>query len=344
MQTTALLLTLASVLLVSGVSFTPLVHFNGCPSGTVNGNTACALDLSFTFGTPKLVPAVQVTLLSQLTGAPKQLFSTVSSDDTGTLSFTRQITLCPSGRPGGQQTIVAEAVFLEAGTAKVLASASASLSILCPGRVTRDPKFYGFDGEIYFVKGEVGKTYAIISDRHVQVNALFDQHGAFYTHQTFMQEIGILIGSQHRIQLLRNGNIITNNRESTCLSLPSIYSPTFLLTCVLEGRDNRYQLDVARFHLEFFTKANGTMINMQASLNAKSALNLDKNRQIHGLLGQTADYDQVPRKGVPHAQQGEGWIEGVYTDYEVSHVFAYDFKYSQFTGENIPYIENKFEN
>jgi len=73
------------------------------------------------------------------------------------------------------------------------------------------------------------------------------------------------------------------------------------------------------------------MVNLQAEFKPSN-----EDYSIHGLLGQTADKDYSPRLRVPHSQQGEGTIEGTYDDYEVSNLFACDFKFNKFTFLNWP--------
>lgn len=45
------------------------------------------------------------------------------------------------------------------------------------GSVTGDPHFLGADGEKYDIKGQAGKTYNLIADKDMSVNARFDKYG-----------------------------------------------------------------------------------------------------------------------------------------------------------------------
>lgn len=60
------------------------------------------------------------------------------------------------------------------------------------------------------------------------------------------------------------------------------------------------------------------------------AISLKRRLWPHGIIGQTADHDGVARKS--KGRNGEGVIEGTYTDYEVSSLWANDFKFNRYYG------------
>ena len=48
----------------------------------------------------------------------------------------------------------------------------------------------------------------------------------------------------------------------------------------------------------------------------------------HGIVGQTADHDGIARRS--EGRNGEGIIEGTYRDYEVSSLWADDFRFNKY--------------
>jgi len=210
----------------------------------------------------------------------------------------------------------------------VLATGSKTLDISC-GTATGDPKFMGFDGETFHVKGEDAHHYAIISDQHLQLNALFDRHGEFYQHQTFMKQIGLLVGDQFKVTLNVNGTLTLNGIEFTCNNI-DMQTDSLRIACQAENeRVFKYTVTVADFEFIFSSKLNGIMINLNVAY-VPSTLKY----YPHGILGQTADRDRIARIGLPGSQQGEGYIEGTYKDYEVNGIFGTDFKFNRFRALN----------
>jgi len=210
----------------------------------------------------------------------------------------------------------------------VLATQTKTLPIMC-AVAHRDPKFLGFDGEMFYVKGEDGHNYAIISDQHLQLNALFDRHGLYYQHQTYMKQIGLVLGDRYHITLNVNGTITVNEVEYSCQNI-NLQTDQLKITCESENdRVFTYAVTVADYEFLFSSKLNGIMINLNVAYVPKTI-----NYGPHGILGQTADKDHVARQGLSGSQQGEGILEGTYKDYEVSHIFSSDFKFSRFKALN----------
>jgi hypothetical protein len=211
----------------------------------------------------------------------------------------------------------------------ILANTKKTLVIKC-AQVHRDPKFVGFDGETYFVRGENGHNYAIISDKHLQLNALFDRDGKSYQHQTYMTQIGLLVGTNYRVKLEANGSLTINDQKYSCSTANFQTSQLRVECATASDRSPVYAISVAEYEITLSTKKQGTIIDMGVSYVPRG-----DEYTVHGILGQTADRDNVPRQGLVHSQQGEGWIEGTYQDYEVSNILDYDFRFNQFVGLNL---------
>lgn len=74
---------------------------------------------------------------------------------------------------------------------------------------TGDPHFTGFNGSAYDFHGQAGQVFNLLSDAHLQVNALFAGWGC--NGATVINQLGILSGSDHLLigangQLSLNGN------------------------------------------------------------------------------------------------------------------------------------------
>jgi hypothetical protein len=83
------------------------------------------------------------------------------------------------------------------------------------GKGWGDPHFVGADGEKYDVQGEAGKTYNLLSDKGMQVNALFSTYAG---NMNVMSKIGVTAGSDQieigtNAALKINGETITRDGE-----------------------------------------------------------------------------------------------------------------------------------
>ena len=77
---------------------------------------------------------------------------------------------------------------------------------------------------------------------------------------------------------------------------------------------NEYEIKVSQYTIEVKTGANGVFTD---------------GVMPHGLLGQTADENDIAQHGT--GNNGEGAIEGVYTDYKVADLFSDDFKFNKYS-------------
>eukprot|EP00824_Muranothrix_gubernata_P006673 TRINITY_DN18606_c0_g1_i1.p1 TRINITY_DN18606_c0_g1~~TRINITY_DN18606_c0_g1_i1.p1 ORF type:complete len:461 (+),score=85.31 TRINITY_DN18606_c0_g1_i1:170-1552(+) len=194
----------------------------------------------------------------------------------------------------------------------------------CPASLEGDPHFKGFHGGEYDVMGEPDKAYALVSDVDFQVNGKFVSYpgeDATYVGELavraksnliFMDALSNDMGlspvrpmNADGIYNLDNGVSVTYHQHTA-----TIYSDPWILRV-----DRMQTLATASRHLDI------SLDSITGDLPARSP---------HGLLGQTA------RKTIrAHAtgHQGEGVIEGHYTDYEVPDIWSTDFVYSVYQGE-----------
>lgn len=74
------------------------------------------------------------------------------------------------------------------------------------GSITGDPHFLGADGEKYDIKGEHGKTYNLIADKDMSVNARFDKYGD--KGATVMDALGFNFGKDKLSLDVKDGKTI----------------------------------------------------------------------------------------------------------------------------------------
>jgi hypothetical protein len=167
------------------------------------------------------------------------------------------------------------------------------------GRVWGDPHFVGADGEKYDVQGEAGKTYNILSDQGLQVNARFDQFGDSSSGETVMGEVGITLGKD-QVQFSKDGVLKINGEE--------VKDGTYLDGAVtlkegkLSIKEDEFSFDVEAKQNE---KSNYLNIERITSANANADGVLPS-----GLWGTTVDGDGKARTGdTGSGAQGGGAIE-----------------------------------
>ncbi len=196
------------------------------------------------------------------------------------------------------------------------------------GRIWGDPHFIGAEGGKYDVQGAAGKTYNILSDQGIQVNAEFRAWGS--KGATVIGAMGVSLG-QDQIRIGEQGALAINGVE---IAEDGVY---------LDGAVTKKGTDISVKQGEY-----------QLDVQAKSHINVDLHGTDvtsdwvapHGLWGQTLDGDGVARNGDKgHGAQGGGAIETVtgefaakgdkttVTAYEVSGLFDTSFaNFNQFAG------------
>lgn len=206
-----------------------------------------------------------------------------------------------------------------------------------------DPHMEGFDGDKFDFMGEHGKIFNMLSAGHVQVNGRIRGISGSMD-WTFFDRIYIKVGdeavgfSHFHMGLEQNffkPAVAFMNDDQI---LQSKTFPTGLFDQngdEVQGRVEMtqndmivdvgaYKIIVTRVETEYDLEV--PHINMKIEIGELGIL--CDGVYPHGVVGQTADFDGIPKFGF--GKQGEGVIEGVYTDYEVSGGFADDFKFNRF--------------
>lgn len=195
------------------------------------------------------------------------------------------------------------------------------------GRVWGDPHFVGADGGNYDVQGEAGKTYNILSDQGLQVNARFDEWDESGSGKTIMGEIGISLGDD-QISFDKEGALKINGEE--------VKEGTYLDGAVTLKNGRLFiEEDEFSFNIKVVESDKGDFLNIEdirsENANADGVL-------PSGLWGGTVDGDGIARHGdAGKGTQGGGSIndrDGNITErgdrdavksYEVGGLFDTDF-------------------
>ncbi len=169
------------------------------------------------------------------------------------------------------------------------------------GRVWGDPHFEDGEGGKYDVQGEAGKTYNILSDEGLQVNAKFDQWGGEGSGKTTMGEVGITIGDD-QVSFDKTGELMINGEEAGEGS--HLDGAVTLEDGKLSVKTDEYSFDV-----EVQEHPKGDHLNIE-NIQSENA-NAD-GIMPGGLWGGTVDADTEARNGDRGAgTQGGGAIEDV---------------------------------
>lgn len=226
------------------------------------------------------------------------------------------------------------------------------------GTGTGDPHFVGMLGQKYDVMGEPNKCYNIVSCKNFQFNVYFMEmplEGG--EENTWMMKCGIKVGDE-RVGVKKvffsskyvkfNGTEIPDSKKLFYKKFPSgiinqdgtdveayvIYKSGFAAHHrVLEVCSGAISIKVWWQHWYY---PNFVFPTITLSLDIKPIGLLADGVMPHGLLGQTANEKHSKNfSGVGESKQGEGVIDGHYSDYEVSDLFADDFKYNRFGVERM---------
>jgi len=214
----------------------------------------------------------------------------------------------------------------------VQAPASSSQSI-------GDVHFYGFNHQAFDFNGIPDKFYCLLSDNYVQVNALFRNWNK--TGATSMKKIGVKIGNQkcgftclemdqdgvckmNGVEFKEQsyfpvvGNFhgdvnLTNKFEGYDTTLPGIEHAGRFENICMEITAGVYNFKLIRSSEPVSYKdENPYFVNLVTNISRKDI-------QPHGITGQTVK-----------PTEGNFVIEGSEEDYEVSSLFASDFKFNRF--------------
>jgi len=221
-------------------------------------------------------------------------------------------------------------------------TATPSATASCAG----DPHFVGFEGDRFDFHGVPDKTYNLLSDYNVSVNALFGDYPSV-PGTTYLQEMGIMVGTYEagfsRIRFdAKTGRIYMNDRM---LKKKKEDFPTGLIgpggsieitmdrswQSMLDGlpAEGIFQNGII-VHTGAFRLLIPRFISEQSGISHLSLFATYTGFPVspHGIVGQTADFDGKPRIGT--GPNGEGAIEGLPEDYEVKDLFSPDFTFSRF--------------
>lgn len=196
------------------------------------------------------------------------------------------------------------------------------------GRVWGDPHFVGADGEKFDVQGEAGKTYNILSDKDLQVNAKFEEWGGKNSGATTIGELGMTIGKD-QVKFDKNGELTINGEKAK--------DGTYLDGAVtLKDGKLSVKTDEYSFDVEVQDNAGGDHLNIE---NIRSENANGDGIMPKGLWGGTVDGDGEARTGDSgRGAQGGGAIEEADGDisargdketvksYEVDDLFDTEFK------------------
>ena len=150
------------------------------------------------------------------------------------------------------------------------------------------------DGGNYDVQGSAGKTYNILSDKGLQVNAEFKKYGNATA--TAMGEVGITMGKD-QVEIDSAGKLMING-EAKQDGAYQVNGNT------VEKHGDKVSVQTAEY------KISSTIENSYINLSFSSSNVMSDGVDPHGLWGQTADGDGVARNGdTGSGAQGGGAIE-----------------------------------
>ncbi|MEM9853732.1 MAG: hypothetical protein AAF841_04680, partial [Pseudomonadota bacterium] len=212
------------------------------------------------------------------------------------------------------------------------------------GRIWGDPHFVGADGGKYDVQGEAGKTYNILSDTGVQMNATFKEWNNPGT--TVVEKVGITT-AQGQIQINEDGSLLLDGE----IAIPKGQAGSYLNGAVTVNDKGHITVKAGEYDITFdnFAKndKSGAWIN---NIELRSE-NANSDGQLpSGLWGATVDGDGQARNGDRgKGTQGGGAIEtlkGEITQkgdketvklYEVGSIFDVSFdNFNEFAGPAKP--------
>lgn len=192
--------------------------------------------------------------------------------------------------------------------------------------VTGDPHVKEADGGLFDFQGEPGKSYNLINDRGLILNAQFQMYNG-NPKLTTMKEIGGMVAGPSGSSFIR-----INAQEQPPLKVNGIALQAGQTQRLADGGSIALSADGK---IVTFSTAEGyqNTVTVQGSgTNAYLDYSLRSGAQgvgadglmPGGLVGHTFDADTTARNGKTGVgAQGEGAIDGVYTDYEVSGLFGF---------------------
>ena len=208
-----------------------------------------------------------------------------------------------------------------------------------------DPHYVGFNGERYDFHGAPGRWFIILSDTDIQITARIvavpnDPIG------TFHGQICLMVGRGNRIiitrALDRYGLVATLDgkrikAEGLPLNTPGYHGDVYLDgqgVCINTGK---YIVRVDRTsYAEQYPDADWSwhpfygVPHLDLAVEKGPLWVQGRIHSPHGVLGQTANEGAQERLPISDGMQGEGVIEGTWTDYEVPGPWTTNFKYNRY--------------
>jgi len=191
--------------------------------------------------------------------------------------------------------------------------------------VCGDPHFVGLHGEKYNVMGEPNKYFNILTDTDIQVNALYiDPCETKIKNATVLGLVGIKTAS-FQVGISSAHEVFVDGVKLDPISFPTNVSAGDATLYVYNNAEVTFinkEYEVAVQVVNHLKTCVYSYLDISISI-------FDKTRKPHGLLGQTSSHTHAISSKIG-GNNGEGEIEGSYRDYEVSGLFADDFKFNKY--------------
>ncbi len=187
------------------------------------------------------------------------------------------------------------------------------------------PKFKGFEGEKFQLDAS-NKFINLISDTDTQFNVHINCYDKIDSIGIKLQSCHIKWNATDDMATLNNNKINSKTYFiSTTAEMKFTFEPE--IKC-LKYNDFVSHLTINTLNYQFnITKYHNRKLLIPYFLDIDIIIN-NINRRPHGIIGQTADFNNCPR--IVAGTKGEGVITGNLCDYEVKDIWESNFKYNKF--------------
>lgn len=208
------------------------------------------------------------------------------------------------------------------------------------GEVIGDPHIKGFEGDVFDFMGDHNKIYNLFSSGTIQINMKIKKSSPQLHDLTHVDSLGVKIANEKiemhsyltelgMLAATFNKSQITPKKLEFDTGLKK-RNQTIIIGSV-KTINNRIDIDAGNYKISLIRRDPDEEVPVH-HLNINIAITklgiLYDGIFPHGVVGQTADLDGKPR--MSQDKNGLGAIDGTYTDYEVSDLFADDFKFNRF--------------
>lgn len=197
----------------------------------------------------------------------------------------------------------------------------------CNGFVVGDPHFRGFDGSKYNFDGQDGEIFAIISDAGFQLNSEFTRMNVRGVDGTWMTKIGVRAGKDTVIINPSFEGVLLNGEVTKAFENENVKVTSLSGSVKIEALAAGYSVTVKPVKFFDTTGVTKAFLDVQVGITQRPM-------NPHGLLGQTARFladGSAPAPVVSTGLNGEGVIEGIWTDYIVHDgLVGTDFNFAAF--------------